>query len=163
MTATPAVEAIYSQDAEDAVLGAVLIAPETFSSLHAILAPSDFFIVRHRTIWELAAKLDAAGTTIDIITLGNAIKDAGKTADIPGSYLLNLVNNTPTHVRAEEYAQLVKRASVRRQLLATAETIKNLAHSAELHTEAVMEQASAALSNVAALTVSDYTDAAETV
>lgn len=72
--ASEPVPGIFSEDAEVAVLGAVLIAPETFGSLHAILAPSDFFIVRHRTIWELAAKLDAAGTTIDIITLGNAIR-----------------------------------------------------------------------------------------
>jgi replicative DNA helicase len=163
MTTAPVLEAIYSQDAEDAVIGAVLIAPETFAGLHAILAPSDFFIVRHRTIWELAAKLDAAGTTIDVITLGHAIKDAGATADIPASYLLNLVNNTPTHVRAEDYAQLVKRASVRRQLLDTATQITALAHSSDLATEAVMEQASAALANVAALTVSDFTDAAELV
>ena len=161
--ASEPVPGIFSEDAEVAVLGAVLIAPETFGSLHAILAPSDFFIVRHRTIWDLAAKLDAAGTTIDIITLGNAIKDAGHTADIPGTYLLNLVNNTPTYVRADEYAQLVKRASVRRQLLAAAEAITQLAQSPELATEAVMEQAAVAMQNVASLTVSDYTDAAELV
>lgn len=163
MTTAPALEAIYSQEAEDAVIGAVLIAPETFTTLHALLAPSDFFILRHRTIWELAAKLDAAGTTIDLITLAQAIKDANRAADIPTSYLLNLVNNTPTHARAEEYAQLIKRASVRRQLLETAATITALAQSAELPTEAVMEQAATAIQNVASLTVSDYSDAGDLV
>lgn len=156
MTAQPA--GIYSEEAERAVLGSVLIAPDIFTGLAARLAADDFFILRHRIVWEHAAKLDAAGRMIDLITLGQALKDAGRGEDVPMSYLLSLVNDTPTHQRADEYAELVKRAAVRRQLIAAADHIRALATNGALATDDALDKALEQLNAVSTLAVSEFRD-----
>jgi replicative DNA helicase len=153
MTTAPG---IYSEEAERAVIGSVLIAPEIFTGLHARLVPDDFFLLRHRMIWEAAAKLDAAGRLIDAITLGQALKDAGQGDNVPMSYLLGLVNDTPTYMRAEDYAELVKRASVRRQVIAAADRIRDLATTGTLATDDVLDKALEQLNSVSSLTVSNF-------
>jgi replicative DNA helicase len=145
---------IYSEDAERAVIGSVLVAPEIFTGLHARLVSDDFFILRHRLIWEAACKIDAAGGLIDLITLGQALKDTQ--ADIQTGYLLGLVNDTPTHTRADEYAELVKRASIRRQVLKAAKRIEALASDGALATDAVLEKALDELNAVSTVTVSEF-------
>lgn len=154
---------LYMEDAEKAVVGSVLVDPSVFVTLNGLLAPSDFFLLRHRELWAVYAGLDKAKTPIDFVTVQTAVKALGKTDSLPGSYLLGLVNDTPTASNAETYAHLIKRAAVRRQLLEAADAIKALATSKELPTEAVMEQASSAISNVSALSVSEYTGMAELV
>ena len=120
--------AIFSQEAEEAVIGSVLIAPHLFSVIAAQLQADDFFVLRHRYIWEALTRMAGRGEPSDFLTVQEDLKAAGKLADVGGaSYLLNLINNTPTSVNAEVYAGLVKRAAVRRQVLRAAEAIKMLA------------------------------------
>jgi replicative DNA helicase len=152
--ASEPVPGIYSEDAERAVIGSVLIAPDLFTGLHSRLVSDDFFILRHRLIWDAACKIDAGGGLIDLITLGQALKDTA--ADIQTGYLLGLVNDTPTHTRADEYAELVKRASVRRRILEAAEKIKALASDAELSTDAVLEKANAELATITTATSGSF-------
>jgi replicative DNA helicase len=153
--ASEPVPGIYSEDAERAVIGSVLVAPEIFTGLHARLVTDDFFILRHRIIWEQAVKLNAAGTLIDVITLGQALKESGHGTDVTGGYLLSLVNDTPTHTRADEYANLVRRASIRRQVLHAADRIRELATGA-LSTEDVLDKALEQLNAVSTISVSNF-------
>jgi replicative DNA helicase len=152
--ASEPVPGIYSEDAERAVIGSVLVAPEIFTGLHSRLVSDDFFILRHRLIWDAACKIDAGGGLIDLITLGQALKDSH--ADIQTGYLLGLVNDTPTHTRADEYAELVKRASIRRQVLKAAKRIEALASDGALATDAVLEKALDELNAVSTVTVSEF-------
>jgi replicative DNA helicase len=151
--ASEPVPGIYSEDAERAVIGSVLVAPEIFTGLHARLVSDDFFILRHRMIWDAACRIAAAGGLIDLITLGQALKD--QKADIQTGYLLGLVNDTPTHTRADEYADLVKRASIRRQVLRAADRIRELATGA-LSTEDVLDKALEQLNAVSTISVSNF-------
>lgn len=154
---TPTPPAVFSQEAEEALIGAVLINPELFTQLQDRVTANDFFLLRLRHIWGGCAAIDKRHEKIDFVTLQAELKAAGQLEQIGGAaYLLGLINNTPSSYHAETYAQLVKRASVRRQLLEAADRIKQLASDEQLATEDAMEQAAAQLQQVATITVSEY-------
>lgn len=149
--------AIFSQEAEEAVIGSVLIAPHLFSVIAAQLQADDFFVLRHRYIWEALTRMAGRGEPADFLTAQEDLKAAGKLADVGGaSYLLNLINNTPTSVNAEVYAGLVKRAAVRRQVLRAADAIKALATDGALATDDVLDRALDELNAVSTLAVREF-------
>lgn len=108
-------QAPYSQEAEEATLGAVLVSSPLYVSIASFLKPEDFFIVRHRYIWESFARLQTRGETIDYISVRTELEAMGRLGEIGGAaYLTQLVNNTPSAINGPVYARLVKAAAVRR-------------------------------------------------
>lgn len=128
MTDTPL--APNSPDAEEAVLGSILIAPETIHEIAPILAPDDFFIKRNGWVFEamlaLAASRDEIG--IDNLTLAEELRRRGRLDDLGGpARLTYLMNNCPTHIHAGVYARIVERAAIRRKLLRAAQEVATAA------------------------------------
>jgi len=83
--------------------------------------PADFYILRHRWIWDAVLQ---AGPRGDLLTISDRLKKNGKLDEIGGiAYLTKLLNSTPTISHAEEYAKLVKEETTRRKYLELAEKI----------------------------------------
>lgn len=142
-------QAPFSQEAEEAALGAVLASPTTYFAVAAFLKPDDFFILRHRYIWEAMNRLNGRSEPIEYLTVAQELKDAGHLAEIGGpAYLTQLINNTPTSVHAEVYGRLVERAAIRRRLMAASDEIKALATNEELTIEEVIAGSEARLFDV---------------
>ncbi|MBW4439563.1 MAG: replicative DNA helicase [Pleurocapsa minor GSE-CHR-MK-17-07R] len=136
----------FSQEAEEAVLGAVLINPDAFLALAAFLKPDDFFFVRHQYIWEAFMRISERRDRVDYITVHEELRTLGKLDDVGGApYLLQLTNSTPTSVHAEIYGRLVERTSLRRKLIKAADDIKALAHEESRPIETVVADAEAKL------------------
>jgi replicative DNA helicase len=132
----------YSQEAEEAVLGAVLVNPDIFLNLAAFLKAPDFFILRHQYIWDALFRISDRNDRVDYVTLQSELKALGRFNDIGGeAYLLRLVNNTPTSENAEVYARLVERAALRRRLMTAADEIKQLALQEDKSIEKVVAEA----------------------
>lgn len=152
MTSTPTLPggiAPYSQEAEEAVIGAVLINPEMYLNVASFLKPDDFYILRHGYIWEAFSHLSERSERIDFITVREELRAASRLDDIGGAaYLLQLVNSTPSSEHAEVYGRLVERAATRRRLLTAADEIKALAFNEEMTIERVTSEAEARLFNV---------------
>jgi replicative DNA helicase len=108
----------YSQEAEEAVLGAVLTNPNTYLNIAAFLKPSDFFFVKHGYIWTAIGRLESKHEPIDTVTLSNELLIVNQLKDVGGpAYLTQLISNTPTSAHAEVYGNLVHRAAQRRELM----------------------------------------------
>jgi predicted transcriptional regulator len=108
-------------EAEEAVLGSVLIDPAVLSDVARLLSPSDFFIVKDGWVFDAYLELAMAGQPIDFLTLCDGLGKRGQLAEIGGeAFISHLMNVTPTAIHAEGYAQIVKRASVRRMGLGLA-------------------------------------------
>jgi replicative DNA helicase len=117
---------LFSREAEEAVVGSVLINPVTFTALG--LEPGHFFIQRHGMIWQAFNRLYSAGTAIDFITVGDELERAEQLNEIGGhAFLTKLVNNTPSSLHVEDYAKTVKDFAHRRTWKLTAERIVKLA------------------------------------
>ncbi len=139
----------YSQEAEEATIGAILVNSVTYFAVAAFLNAEDFFILRHRYIWECLTRLHERGEPIDYLTVVQELKDTGHLAEIGGpAYLTQLINTTPTSVHAEVYGKLVERTATRRRLMAASDEIKALALNEELTVEQVIADAESRLFDV---------------
>ncbi len=139
----------YSQEAEEATIGAILVNSVTYFAVAAFLRAEDFFLLRHRYIWESLTRLHERGEPIDYLTVTQELKDTGRLAEIGGpAYLTQLINTTPTSVHAEVYGRIVERAATRRRLMSASDEIKSLALNEELTVEQVISESEARLFDV---------------
>lgn len=119
----------HSKEAEEAVCGSVLIDPFIFSGINQFLKPSHFFLARNRWIWEAFSALEERLTPIDLLTLTDELDHKGLLGEIGGqAYLTALINSVPTSSNAESYARIVESHAIRRQMIAAANRIAQLAY-----------------------------------
>lgn len=103
--------------AEQAVLGSVLIDRSCLRRIGPLLREEDFALELDRAIWRTLAEMDSAGRAIDRMTVAAALRERGVGEDRENrEYLDQLVYITPTSANAEAYAEIVRGAAVRRSL-----------------------------------------------
>ena len=139
----------HSQDAEEALLGATLMNPQSLYDTAFILEAEDFFIVRHGYVWQALVRLHQRGDAIDTRTVVDELHALDHLEAVGGeSYLTYLPTIVPTALHAETYARIVKRAAIRRELLGTAGEIARLAHDEQRDIYNVLDDAHQAVLKV---------------
>ncbi len=141
----------HSLEAEQAVLGGLLIDGEALDRVADVLSRDDFYAEAHRLIFEHIEKLGNAGKAIDIITVSEALEAMQKLDYVGGlAYIGALAQNVPTAANIRHYAQIVRDRSVLRQLISTAGKIADSAHNpfGKSATE-VLDEAEANILNIA--------------
>ncbi len=139
----------HSREAEEAVIGAVLINPEVYYDLAQFLQPDDFYIHRLRFIWESYVRLHERRVPVDILTVSEELDDMGRLDEIGGqAYLTALLNQVPTTLHAEAYGKMVEATAIRRKLLTAANSIATLAYDANESIDIVMGESEKAIFNV---------------
>ncbi len=132
----------YNRNAEEAVLGAVLINPEMYFDLAEFLEPDDFFIVRNRWVWQAFQRLQERRARIDYLTVIEELQQRNQLAEMGGSaYLTALLNQTPSSLNAVEYGKIVEEYSIRRRMLSAANDIAKLAYNRDQNIGSVLEEA----------------------
>lgn len=121
MTTTTPPTTPHSREAEEAVLGALLIDGEEIRKL--ALSPEDFYIQRNRMVYSAMLDLHREHVTLDFLTLCDRLERAGKLADVGGhAYIMGLINATPSALNIGGHAEIIReRASRRRMVLAAQE------------------------------------------
>ena len=105
--------------AEQSVLGAVFISPETITSLSDELTPDDFYKPANKIVFKTMLSLLEKGEPIDATTMVSALTNQGDISNIGGiNYVVELVNSTPTSKNVEHYAKLVKEKATLRKVIA---------------------------------------------
>lgn len=105
--------------AEQSVLGAVFISPETMISLVDELTPDDFYKPANKIVFKTMLSLLEKGEPIDATTMVSALTNQGDISNIGGiNYVVELVNSTPTSKNVEHYAKLVKEKATLRKVIA---------------------------------------------
>src|SRR5512143_1046076 len=148
--ATPSPTAVpHSREAEEAVVGAVLINPEVYYDVAQFLQADDFYIHRHRWIWEAFASLHEQRVPIDLLTIGEELDRRAQLSEVGGpAYLTTLVNQVPTSLNAESYGHIVESHSIRRKMIAAANSIASLAYNEDSTVDNVMDEAEKAVFGV---------------
>ena len=105
-------------DAEQSVLGGLMLAPEKIESLASKLVPTDFYQRRHQMIFKAMLELSARGEPCDAVTLGDWF-DSNGLGEISGglAYCADLANTVPSAANVSAYAQIVREKSVLRQVI----------------------------------------------
>lgn len=136
----------FSQEAEEATIGAVLISGSLYADLAAFLTANDFYLTRHAHLWRAFEQLEKDKLVIDLMTVCETLRTSGKLDDIGGpAYLLQLVNSTPNSMHAEAYARLVQRTATRRKLLMATDKIRASAMDEGKNIDTVIAESEAAI------------------
>lgn len=111
-------------EAEQSVLGALLIDKEAITKVADLLTPKDFYQPAHEKIYAAILELYEKAKPIDILTVEIKLKENESLKEIGGSgYLAELANKVPTSSHVEEYAKTVKSKKILRELIKTSAEI----------------------------------------
>ena len=129
-------------EAEQAVLGALLIDPDAIIKVAPITRADDFYLEKHAWIFEAAYALHERREPIDFLTIVSELERRGKLSDVGGAaYITALINAVPTAVHVEHYAQIVERTSTLRRLISASGEIAGLAYDGAEEIDAVIDHA----------------------
>jgi replicative DNA helicase len=132
----------HSRQAEEAVLGAILIDSESYFTVAQFLKPDDFYIIRNRWIWETFTYLHERRTPIDYLTVCEVLEQQNQLAEAGGpAYVMSLINQTPSSLNADAYARLVEGNAVRRRMLHAANELARLAYDQKQSVDTIMDEA----------------------
>ncbi|QJD85744.1 replicative DNA helicase [Cohnella herbarum] len=119
-------------EAEQAVLGAILLESEALIASMERLKAEDFYSVSHQRIFDAMVALNDDNQPIDLVTLTARLQDLGQMDEVGGvMYLAKLANSVPTAANVEYYAQIVEEKSILRRLIRTATQIVSNGYATE--------------------------------
>ncbi len=108
----------HSIEAEQAVLGGIMLQPEAWDRIADVLTAEDFYRRDHRLIFAAIGTLVERGRPCDVITLGEWFDAQQQAGEVGGlGYLAELVNNTPSAANVRAYAEIVREKSLLRRLI----------------------------------------------
>ena len=108
----------HNDDAERAVIGAMLIDESAVTTAQLYLGAEDFYSPRHRKIYEAILSLSNKATRPDLLTLNGELERLGKLDEAGGiDYIASLTHAVPSSANTEFYAQIVQDCSLRRGLI----------------------------------------------
>ncbi len=118
-----------SLEAEQAVLGSILIDSRCVSDIIGILKPEDFFLQQNREIYETVYTMFNFSQAIDPVTVLDKMRELGVHRDNSRDYVLQLMEITPTAANAVRYANIVREKAMLRGLAQAATEISETVHS----------------------------------
>jgi replicative DNA helicase len=138
-----------SVEAEEAVLGALLIDPDAIIRVATVLRPEDFYREKNRWIYETALALHERREPIDFLTVCDELDGREQLDQVGGpAFITSLINAVPTSVHAEYYAHIVERTATRRRLIEAAGQIAVLAYQESEDVDEVVDRAEQVLFGV---------------
>ena len=138
-----------SLEAEQSVLGAILIDRDAVVEVAEFLRPADFYRQANGKIFEAVLELFEKREPIDIVTVAEALERSGDIEAIGGrAYLSNLSSSTPTAVHAVQYARIVERKAVLRNLIGAAGRIAGIGYEDSPEIQESIDRAEAELFSV---------------
>ena len=136
-------------EAEESVLGSLLMDPDAVIKIGAILQPDDFYRVKNGWIYEAVLNLHQRNEPADFLTVSDELERQGRLDDVGGrAYLTSLIAAVPTTIHVEHYALIIERNSLLRRLISAAGQIVQLAHDEVGDVGSVIDRAEQIVFNV---------------
>ncbi|MGQ9521397.1 MAG: replicative DNA helicase [Anaerolineae bacterium] len=136
----------HDVEAEEAVLGSLLIDPDALYRVASFLRPEDFYIQKNGWIYEAILALHDRREPVDLVTLRNELEARGLLEEVGGvAYLARLIDTVPTAIHVEAYGRIVEEAAIRRRLISAASDIAQLAYQEAQEIGEVLDRAEQSL------------------
>jgi replicative DNA helicase len=137
-------------EAEESVLGSMMLSPEAIADAVEVLQPADFYRSANGRIFETLRSIYARGEPVDIVTAVESLKRASLLDDIGGPlYLRDLVDQVPTPAAAGHYAKIVYETALLRRLISASADIMEMAYAQPEDPQIVADQAEQRIYDVA--------------
>jgi replicative DNA helicase len=140
----------HSLEAEQSVLGGLMIANEAWDSVADVVGEGDFFRPEHRKIFAQMGKLVQIQQPIDVITLAEALAKNAQLEEIGGAaYLAEIANNTPSVANIRAYGQAVRERATFRALISAANAIADSSFNPEgRNSDEILDEAERAIMQI---------------
>ncbi len=132
----------YSVEAEQSVLGAIIIDPTSLDQIASSIKPEYFYIPQHREIYKTLESMYQLSNTIDYVTLLERLKETGSYDEAGGkAYITQLVNMVPSAANIITYASIVRERYYIRSLILAAQNIIKDANENVVDTSRMLDSA----------------------
>ena len=138
----------YSAQAEQAVIGSMLIDPRCIAEVVKKLRADEFYVRANRDVYETIVAMFSYGQTVDPVTVIDQMKVRGVYDDNTPNYLGEIIRITPTSANAMEYAAIIKDRALLRSIGTVADEINALVYEGSGAAEDVLEAAEGKLHTV---------------
>lgn len=136
-------------EAEEALLGSLLIDPDAIFEVASFLRPEAFYREQNKWIYEAILDLNERRDPVDLITLTDELRRRNQLEEVGGeAFIIGLINTVPTSINARSYGKIVDAAALRRRMIGAASTIANLAYEQDEDINIVIDRAEQALFSI---------------
>jgi replicative DNA helicase len=132
----------HSLEAEDAVLGAVLLEPNALPRALEMLTPDCFYKTANHIIFQAAVRLFEKGQPVDLVTVTDELRRMDRLQAVGGTTTLsNLLDSVATAANIEYHARIVYDKYLARRLISTAKDVIDLGYAENVPTDELLDQA----------------------
>ena len=140
----------HGREAEESVLGAVLLSEEAVNEVMDRIHPDDFYVPAHQVIFESIRELFDSNQPIDAVTVSEILRRKGELEKVGGvAYLARLVDIVPSTSNVDYYARIVEEHAKRRELIRAGAAVTDVAFDIEEEIAIVLDRAEQAVLSVA--------------
>jgi replicative DNA helicase len=140
----------HNKEAEESVLGAIMLSAEAANLVMDKLGPDDFYVPAHQAIFEAIINLYNANQPIDALTVSDVLHRKGELDRIGGAgYLSDVMDAVPTASNIEYYAGIVEEHGLRRRLIQAGGVLGDLAVLTDEDISVVLDQAEQTVLHIA--------------
>ena len=133
-------------EAEQSILGGILIENDAINKVTEIVTPDDFYRDAHRKIYNALINLTERDEPADLVTLTNELRKLNQLDTIGGaSYIASLIDSVPTAANIEYYAKIVKEKAILRKLIQTSTEIITQSYDDRSDVETFVDEAERAI------------------
>lgn len=119
----------HNTEAEEAVLGSLMIDPYAIETVASILKPEMFYVVKHAWVYQAILALHEKGQAVDLLTVASELISRNQLQDTGGEgWLAELCGSVPTALNVESYAQIVAELAQRRDNIRFASEVVRLSY-----------------------------------
>ncbi len=137
-------------EAEQAVLGSILLKADTFGKVLEILRPEDFYKDGHKLIFEVMIDLFEKNEPQDVLTVSNLLRDTNRLEEAGGAtYLATLTSIVPVTSNISSYAKIIREKSILRKLIAVNTDIAARCYEEQNDIDILVDQAEQAIFDIA--------------
>jgi len=132
----------HNIESEKALLGSIMIKPESMHDVLDIISPHSFYAEKHRLIYEAMLELFAKSEPIDLLSMSSRLDEKKLLERVGGrTYLAELVNAVPSAGNVKHYANLVQRKAMMRNLISAADYLSELGYDESRDIDELLDEA----------------------
>ena len=141
-----------SLEAERALLGAIIIKPDTMSDVADITTSESFYSHKHKIIWDALSELSNKNEPIDLLSLSNILSEKSQIESVGGSsYLGELVQAVPSTSNIKNYADIIHKKALMRKMIQAGEMIKDVGVDEDSDVDAIVDAANKIIHDVSSM------------
>lgn len=137
-------------EGEKALLGSIMLRPDALFDVDSLIRPEDFYVEKHRLVYEAMLDLHERREPIDLVSLSSRLKEKNTLDHVGGRvYLTELVSSVPSSSNVSYYADTIHKKAILRNLIEASEQINSLSYNEDQELEHILDESERKIFSIA--------------